>query len=124
MSDDERRKRGFEMFKTVYDGVVPVPPPELQDDSFFLTIDHLFGEVWSRDVLSVRDRRLMAIGAIAALGEDFTFEVQLRTALKHGEMNAAQLKEVVLFLAYYVGQPRMARLRGVVAKVLKEEGAA
>jgi len=67
------------------------------------TVEHLFGEIWSRPGLSVRDRRLLVIGATAALGRADLIEIQVRGALANRELSAEELREAVLQLQYYVG---------------------
>jgi 4-carboxymuconolactone decarboxylase len=67
------------------------------------TVDHLFGEIWSRPGLSVRDRRLLVLGATAALGRADLIRIQVEGALANGELSAEQLREAVLHLQYYVG---------------------
>ena len=63
MTNSERRKRGIEMLEKVYAGDVVVPP---EGNTFTdLIVEQLFAEVWSRDVLSVRDRRLLLATGIA-----------------------------------------------------------
>ena len=55
------REKGVEMFAKVYCGVLEPSEPG-QDDFMDLMIENLFGQIWSREALSVRDRRLV-IGA-------------------------------------------------------------
>ncbi|HWA65280.1 MAG TPA: carboxymuconolactone decarboxylase family protein [Mycobacteriales bacterium] len=88
--------------------------PEVAGDFFAMTVDHLFGEVWSRDGLSIRDRRMLLLGVIAALGEWSVLPIQVDAILSNDEMTAAELREVVVFLTHYVGWPRGSSLNGVV----------
>jgi 4-carboxymuconolactone decarboxylase len=113
MPDDARRERGVEMLKKVYAGDVAVPPKGAMAFTD-LMLESLFAEVWSRDVLSIRDRRLILLGVIGALGEKDTFGIQSRASLKNGELDAEQLREVLIMLANYAGYPRAAGLIGVV----------
>lgn len=114
-----RRERGEEMFNTVYGGIVPMP--EDTDNPFLNnTLEHLFAEVWSRNVLSVKERRLLAIGAIAALGESATFEIQMRAALAKGELTKEQVKEILVFIVYYIGYPRTSGLIGALKRALAD----
>jgi 4-carboxymuconolactone decarboxylase len=83
-----------------------------------LMLSQLFAEVWTRDILSMRDRRLLLLGAIAALGESMTFGIQAKAAIKNGELTAEQLREVLVFIVHYVGYPRAAGLIGVVEKAI------
>ena len=114
MTDDERRERGERAFAAVYGGVVELPPAAERDAFLETMLGQLFAEVWSRDVLSIRDRRLLIMGAIAALGERDLFGIQARAALAKGELTREQIDEAVLTLVQYVGYPRASGLRAVV----------
>lgn len=118
-SDATRRERGLARFDQVYGGNVP-KPPEGAMPFFDLMIEQVFAEVWSREALPIRDRRLLTMGVIAALGERDVFEVQARSALAKGELTPEQLREVVIHLASYAGYPRVAGLVAVVEKVIAE----
>lgn len=124
MSDEDRYTRGAAKIKEVYAGDVIVPPKGAMAFSD-LMLESLFAEVWTRDVLSMRDRRLILLGAIGALGEKDTFGIQAKAALKNEELTPEQLREVLIMLANYAGYPRAAGLIGVVeqqiAAVAKEK---
>ena len=107
MADSERRQRGVEMMKKVYAGDVVTPPAGVMPFSD-LMLEQLFAEVWTRAELPVRDRRLVLLGIIGALGEKDTFQIQVKAALKNGELTPAQVREVVITLANYAGYPRAA----------------
>ncbi len=120
MHEDDRRARGERMFREVYGDIVPLPPPTQRDDFLALMLDQLFAEVWTRGALQIRDRRLLIMGIIAALGDAELFALQARAAIANGELSHAQLEEIVITLAQYVGYPRAAKLRTAVAPVLKD----
>ena len=109
MGEQGRRARGVEMIRKVYAGDVAVPP-EGASDFADLMLEQLFAEVWTREVLPVRDRRLLIMGVIGALGERDTWKIQVRAALKNGELSEAQVRELVITLAQYAGYPRAAGL--------------
>ncbi|MDY6998740.1 MAG: NAD(P)-binding domain-containing protein [Actinomycetota bacterium] len=94
---------GLETMAAVYGPQVAAMMPAERSATLNDTIDHLFGEIWSRPGMSIRDRRLLVIGATAALGRADLIEVQVRGALLNGELTAEQLEELVLMLHYYVG---------------------
>ena len=56
-----------------------------------LTVDHLFGTVWTDETLSLRDRRLLTIGVLAAFDEAGLLEIQFDAALGHAELTAEQV---------------------------------
>ena len=115
MAEDDRYQRGAEMIKKVYAGDVTVPPKGAMAFSD-LMLESLFAEVWTREELSIRDRRMVLLGVIGALGEKDTFAIQAKAALKNEELTPAQLREVLITLANYAGYPRAAGLIGVVEK--------
>ena len=111
MADSERRRRGAEMMTRVYAGDVE-PPPAGQSAFVDLMLEQVFAEVWTREELSIRDRRLLLLGIIAALGEKDTFQIQVRAALKNGELAPRQVREALIMIANYAGYPRAAGLIG------------
>ena len=123
MADGNRRQKGLDKFNEVYGGKLPAPPPGTM--AFFdVMLEQLFGEIWTRPALSQRDRRLLVMGAIAALGERDAFGIQVRSALENGELTAEQCREVVIHLAQYAGYPRVSSLVGLVERIVGEVGAA
>ncbi len=117
MADDDRYQRGAEMIKKVYAGDVVVPPRGAMAFSD-LMLESLFAEVWTREELSMRDRRLVLFGAIGALGEKDTFGIQAKAALKNGELIPEQIREILITLANYAGYPRAAGLIGTVESTI------
>lgn len=114
---DERRQRGLDMMGRVYGWEVKDGP----GDFFAVTVDHLFGEIWTRPDLTVRDRRLLVLGVLAAQGQVDIAEIQVRAALGNGELDPGQLREAALFLTHYVGWPLGASLAMRVDTVLGEQ---
>lgn len=123
MADSTRRERGLEKIAEVYAGDVVTPPEGYAFTDIML--EQLFAEVWSRDILSIRDRRILLLGIIAEKGETSTFGIQAKAALKRGELTPDELREFLLMIAQYAGYPRAAALLGVIeqkiAEVAKEQ---
>ena len=82
------------------------PTPELPGEFFKVTVDHLFGEIWNREGLTIRDRRLLLFGVIAALGEGSVLPIQIDAALSNEEFTPDELREIAIFLTHYIGWPR------------------
>ncbi len=74
---DELRKKGLEKMNEVYGWEMPDMPGEY----FALTVDHLFGTIWTPPGLSMRDRRMMLLGVLAAQGMEELMEVQANAIL-------------------------------------------
>ncbi|WP_254648589.1 carboxymuconolactone decarboxylase family protein [Streptomyces sp. GbtcB6] len=102
---DERWNRGTEAMDAVYgEGFSATYYPIPREKPYHReTVDHLFGDIWSRPGLSVRDRRLLVIGVTAALGRGDLIRIQALGALRNGELSPEELREGVLQLAFYTG---------------------
>jgi 4-carboxymuconolactone decarboxylase len=121
MTDEDRLRRGQEMFKKVYGDVIPMP--ELTDFGKY-TLTQLFAEVLTRDTMTMRDRRLLIFGALAGSGADPSlFEIHARSAVANGEIEAAELEEFCILLSYYCGLPRLSLIYAACRKIMTESKA-
>lgn len=110
---DELRRKGLQKMNEVYGWEMPDMPGEY----FALTVDHLFGTIWSRPGLSMRDRRMMLLGVLAAQGMDALLEVQATAILHNEEMTGDELREIAIFLTHYVGFPLGSKVDGAFKRV-------
>lgn len=101
--EEARMQRGHEMLDLIYGEGSSAIMSSAKGAYIEETVGHLFGEVWSRPHLSLRDRRLLVLGATAALGRKDLVEIQVRGALAAGEFTDAELDEAALMLAFYIG---------------------
>ncbi|QYJ03898.1 carboxymuconolactone decarboxylase family protein [Nocardioides panacisoli] len=106
----EQRRRGLQKMEQVYG----FDMTDGEGDFFGYTADHLFGDVWQREGLSDRDRRLLLIGLLAGTGGADVLGIQVPAAYANGELDATALREIVIFLCHYAGWPHGARLNQVV----------
>lgn len=108
MNDKERRALGEKTIKDVYAGDVIVPEEGYTFSDIMLK--QLFAELWTRETLSMRDKRILLLGIIAEKGESATFKIQVKASLKRGELNPEEARELLLFIAQYAGYPRAASM--------------
>ncbi|MDT5079140.1 MAG: 4-carboxymuconolactone decarboxylase [Mycobacterium sp.] len=112
---DEQRKKGLAKMNEVYSWEMP----NVEGDAYFdLTVDHLFGSIWTRPGLSMRDKRIMTLAVVTALGTQDLAEVQVTAALANEELTEDELKEMAIFLTHNVGFPLGSGLNGVVGRVV------
>jgi 4-carboxymuconolactone decarboxylase len=112
---DELRRKGLEKMNEVYGWEMP----NIEGDPFFdLTVDHLFGDIWTRPGLSMRDKRIMTLTAVTATGSRDLAEIQINAALLNGELTETELKEMAVFLTHYLGFPLGSALNGAVSTVV------
>jgi 4-carboxymuconolactone decarboxylase len=83
-----------------------------------LTNDVVFDELWRRPDLTVRDRSLVTIAALAATGDDDQLDVYLRRGVENG-LTRAQIVEALTHLGFYAGWPKATKGLTVVAKTLR-----
>ena len=119
-SDPDKRRVGRELMARVYGWD---EAPDVPGDFFAMTAEHLFAEVWTREGLSLRDRRLLLLGLLVGLGESSVVDVQVKAALDNaatgdGDLSADELREVVIFLTHYAGWPRGALLNSQVEEAI------
>jgi alkylhydroperoxidase/carboxymuconolactone decarboxylase family protein YurZ len=79
-----------------------------------------FGDVWNRPHLSIRDRRLVTLTALALEARDETISMHVRGALLAGDLSADDLRELPLQVAVYAGFPRAAALNRIIEQVVGE----
>ena len=82
-----------------------------------LTNDVVFDDLWRRADLSVRDRSLVTIAALAAMGDDDQLDVYLRRAIESG-LTRSQIAEAMTHLAFYAGWPRATAAMTAVTRTL------
>jgi 4-carboxymuconolactone decarboxylase len=119
MSEDRpsRYERGAAKLREVYAGdVVDLPEGTMAFND--VMIRSLWAEVWDRDVLDIRSRRLLILGVIAASGQVDTFKIQARAALRRRELTPDELRETLVMLAPYAGYPNVAGLIVPVEEVI------
>jgi len=110
---DELRRKGLAKMNEVYAWEMS----DMPGDFFALTVDHLFGNIWSRPGLSMRDKRIMTLSVVTALGLPDLAEIQVNAALENGEMTSDELREMALFITHYVGFPLGSGFNSVVERV-------
>ncbi|WP_068621402.1 carboxymuconolactone decarboxylase family protein [Paenibacillus tuaregi] len=77
----------------------------------------LFGDVWRREQLSLRDRSMITVAALVAGGMTEQLSYHLRLAEKNG-LRPEEMVEAITHLAFYTGWPRAASALSVAKSVL------
>jgi 4-carboxymuconolactone decarboxylase len=69
-----------------------------------LTDDVLFAQVWADPALSPRDRSLITVSVVAALGRTEQLRPHLRRAMDNG-LSSGELAAAMTHVAFYAGWP-------------------
>lgn len=120
----EKFAKGLELFSAVYGQQVALPANATAHPFQQLMMENLFCDIWGRSAMSIRDRRLILIGVIAAIADSpMLIEIQLRAALEKGELEREQLREIPIILTQYIGYPRTVPVMQTVEKILTDTAA-
>ena len=115
-ASSERYQRGWDMLKTI-DGEagerVIASLQDLAPDLARYIIEFGFGDIYSRGVLTLKEREIATVAALTSMG---TAQPQLKVHL-HGALNVGcsreEVTEVLIQMAVYAGFP--AALNGLFA---------
>jgi 4-carboxymuconolactone decarboxylase len=102
MTNSERHQKGVARMKELF-GVEPQRGgrhPDFQD----ITIENLFGDIWNRPGLELRERSMITCAALTVLGREAQLRVHLRGALNVG-ISRETINEMMIHLAHYGGWP-------------------
>lgn len=90
-------------------------------DMMTLTGDYLFGEIWSREALPVKDRSLITVAILAADSHGPQLRAHLKGALNIGHSPDA-LREVMIHVGHYAGWPTGMNGLAALEEVMAEQG--
>jgi 4-carboxymuconolactone decarboxylase len=82
-----------------------------------LTNDVVFEDLWRRSDLTMRDRSLVTLAALAAMGDDDQLDFYLRRGLESG-LTRAQITEALTHLGFYAGWAKATKALTAVTKAL------
>jgi len=85
--------------------------------------EYCWGMAWSRDALSRRDRSLMNLAMLAAMGRSHEVAAHTRGALNNG-LSPEEIAEVFLHVAVYAGVPAAVDAFRSAQPVIDEHGKA
>ncbi|HEV7761030.1 MAG TPA: carboxymuconolactone decarboxylase family protein [Acidimicrobiales bacterium] len=93
------------------------PAGRLAPDFYRYVAESAFGMLWSRPGLAIRDRSLVTVAQLAALGRTDELRAHLAGALNVG-ISREELVEVLMQTAVYAGVPAANDALKVAAEVL------
>jgi 4-carboxymuconolactone decarboxylase len=95
-------------------GQTPLPP-----DFGRITVEHLFGNVWSRPGLAIEERSLATCTVLVALAREGEQRLHFRGARNLG-IPRAKLEELITHVAHYAGWPVAVSAFRVLDEVWKQ----
>jgi len=86
-----------------------------------IVTEYCWGEVWTRSVLTNKQRSLNNLCMIAALNRAAEFELHVRGAIRNG-CTPEEIRDTLIQVAVYAGIPAGVEAFRIARKVLQEEG--
>lgn len=120
MAEASRYARGRARFLEVHDEKALRAVEGLGDLGRSI-VEFVYGDIYLRPGLSLRDRELAAVAALVALGRSSQIPQHLRAALKAG-VTAEELREVILQTAAIAGFPAAMNATSTLKTILAERG--
>jgi 4-carboxymuconolactone decarboxylase len=121
--DQARYDRGLKMRRQVLgDAYVDRALGDVDDfnrDFQRLITECAWGESWGDDTLKPRDRSILVLGMIGALGKMHEFEIHFRGAIRNG-LKPDELRAILTQIAIYCGFPAALECFRVARNVLAE----
>ena len=119
MSDDDRYERGRARFLEIHDEKALRAVEGLGDVGRSI-LEFVYGDIYLRPGLSLRDRELAAVATLVALGRSSQLPQHLRAALKAG-VTPDELREVILQTAAIAGFPTAMNAISTLKTILGED---
>ena len=116
----DRRTRGREIVSGMFGNALKEDRAAFKEMAE-ITSDYLFGEIWSRPGLNLRDRSLITVAILVATGKELQLRTHLRGALNNG-LTPDELKEVMIHAAHYSGWPTGMNGLRVLHELAEEQG--
>jgi len=117
MADSERHEKGVARMKELF-GIEP-QRGGMNSDFQNITIENLFGDIWTRPGLELRERSMITCAALTVLGREPQLKTHLRGALNVG-LSRNSVNEMMIHLAHYGGWPVAVNGLRVAAEVFSE----
>ncbi|KOU59314.1 carboxymuconolactone decarboxylase [Streptomyces sp. MMG1533] len=118
------RSAGMKAMRDALPGVFPEGDIDLRDgrlgeDMVEIGLTSVWGALWAREGLGSRDRSLVTLGILIALGAETELKTHVRIALTNG-LTKDEIAEVIYHAAGYAGFPRATAARTAAREALGE----
>ena len=125
MADNDLYEKGMAVRRQVlgdaYVDKVTANVDDFNRDFQRILTEYCWGEVWTRQVLSNKQRSLNNLCIIATLNRAAEFEMHVRGAVRNG-CTAAEIRDTLIQVAIYAGIPAGVEAFRIARKVLMDEG--
>ncbi len=120
MADKKSFERGMKTLKKMGREKLMLNQKALYPEMYEMSVAHLFGDVWSRAGLSLRERQLVTLAANIALARPSGNYSHYLSAMHIG-ITKEEICEVMIQVGHYAGWPTMSHAVRQFTDVLEEQ---
>ena len=120
MITDEMFNKGIEQMKLMGRENTMLDQAEISEDMYRMSVGFLFGEIWQRPHLTLRERQLITLAANIAMSRPTGAHSHYRSA-KHIGVTHEEICEVMMHVGMYTGWPCIAHATKQYLEVLAED---
>ena len=116
----ERFERGMKVLKKMGREKLMMDQKAIYPELYDISVGHLFGDVWGRPGLSLRERQLVTLAANIALARPTGNHSHYRSS-EHLGITREEIMEVIIQVGHYAGWPTISNAVRQYTAVIKEE---
>jgi 4-carboxymuconolactone decarboxylase len=115
-----RFERGMRVLRKMGRQNLMLNQKALSPEMYEMSVGHLFGDVWGRPGLSLRDRQLVTLAANIAMARPSGNHSHYLSAMRLG-ITRRQIIEVMIQVGHYTGWPTLSNAVRQFTDILEEE---
>ena len=115
-----RFNRGMQVLQRMGREKLMLNQKALSSEMYEMSVGHLFGDVWGRPGLSLRDRQLVTLAANIAMARPTGNHSHYLSAMRLG-ISKRQIIEVMIQVGHYCGWPTLSNAVRQLTDILEEE---
>ena len=120
---NDRFERGMKVLKKMGRENLMLNQKALSPEMYEMSVGHLFGDVWGRPGLSLRDRQLVTLAANIAMARPTGNHSHYLSSMRLG-ITRRQIIEIMIQVGHYTGWPTLSNAVRQFTEILEEQKAA
>ena len=116
----DRFERGMRVLKRMGREKLMLNQKALSEEMYVMSVGHLFGDVWGRPGLSLRDRQLVTLAANIAMARPTGNHSHYLSSMRLG-ISQRQIIEVMIQVGHYCGWPTLSNAVRQFTEILEEQ---
>ena len=117
---NNRFERGMRVLKKMGRENLMLNQKALSEEMYDMSVGHLFGDVWGRPGLSLRDRQLVTLAANIAMARPTGNHSHYLSSLHLG-ITKREIIEVMIQVGHYTGWPTLSNAVRQFSEILEEK---